>query len=183
MNRTRATLCGVALAVCAAGAAADDDGFEARFERCLGDLVFTFGEMAAEFPDAYCAARAAADDDDFGALFARCLGSLIETYGAMAAEFPDRFGGFQGEAMLLGLRELQEDPEGAFLWEFIRSEGERGKAVIVSDWCALADGMPALLEALRSGNPDRIESVVEALDGRFAAKLKQRWNRGGGGGQ
>ena len=49
MNRARAALCGLALAACASGAAADDD-YEALFARCVGSVIETHLAMAAEFP-------------------------------------------------------------------------------------------------------------------------------------
>ena len=50
MNRTRAALCGAALAVCAAGAAAEGDGLAALLEGCAGSLVGRLEAIATEFP-------------------------------------------------------------------------------------------------------------------------------------
>ena len=52
MNRARAALCGLALAVCAAGAAADDE-YEASLVRCAGKTIEALETLAAEFPDRY----------------------------------------------------------------------------------------------------------------------------------
>ena len=51
MNRARAALCGLALALGAAGAAADP--IEMMFVRCVERLTETYRAAGAEFPDLY----------------------------------------------------------------------------------------------------------------------------------
>ena len=50
MNRARAALCGLALALGAAGAAAEGDGLAALLEGCAGSLVGRLEAIATEFP-------------------------------------------------------------------------------------------------------------------------------------
>ena len=52
MNRARAALCGLALALGAVGAAADDDPWLALFSRCTGSMSETAKALWTEFPDA-----------------------------------------------------------------------------------------------------------------------------------
>ena len=50
MNRARAALCGAALAVCAAGAAADDDAGAGVLDGCAGSLAEHLEAIETEFP-------------------------------------------------------------------------------------------------------------------------------------
>ena len=51
MNRARAALCGLALTLGAAGAAADDDPWLALFSRCTGSMSETAKALWAEIPE------------------------------------------------------------------------------------------------------------------------------------
>ena len=48
--RRRAALCGLALAVCASGVAADDDGLAALLEGCAGSLIERLEAIQTGFP-------------------------------------------------------------------------------------------------------------------------------------
>lgn len=109
------------------------------------------------------AAGAEADRDLFEALFARCVGSVIETHVAMQAGFPDHDFGLRGEATLLMLRHLQENPGMAFR----TSSSVTSKFETVNEMCKTADELE--------------DELAAALEDVAAADFeKARRNLGGG---
>lgn len=101
---------------------------------------------------ALCAAGAAADDERYVALLEACYGSSARSLEAIRTEFPD-FMSNTVEMLLAFARNAHENPALALLGS------DSPGAVEVQGACVSADGFGMALDALRSGDPGRIESL------------------------